>query len=186
MRSSADIGSSRIDASGCMRSEIRSSAFGSLRVPISLTMYSTHSITAATTWSRNSSSTPPVAKRSDQCRSLASSARGSPMRVAIMRSGIGVAMSVTKSHRPSSITPSINSVTVARRKSSWAATRFGVKPNETSRRRRVWSGGSALIIDGTADSGREPFTEQKVAWSASMRWISAWRVIAHSPVSSSQ
>ena len=91
---------------------------------------------------------------------------------------IGVAMSVTKSQPRSPITPSISSVTVARRKSSWAATRLGVNPDDTSRRRRVWSGGSVLIIEGTDDSGRDPLAEQKPSQSASIRWMSACRVMA--------
>ena len=100
--------------------------------------------------------------------------------------GSGVAMSATMSHSPCSITESISSPTLRRRYGSWSATRRRLNPGLTMRRRRVCSGGSKLIIDGTELSGREPLPEQNVCQSRLIRVTSACDAAPQMPMLSSQ
>ena len=75
----------------------------------------------------------------------------------IMMMGSGAAMSRTKSQRPSSQTVSMMASQTIRSLSSMARTRLGVKPSDTSRRRRTCSGASKSIIIGMGGNlGRIP------------------------------
>ena len=66
-------------------------------------------------------------------------------------------MSRTKSQLPSSHTRSMRASQTIRSLSSMARTRLGVKPSETSRRRRTCSGASKSIIIGRGGNlGRMP------------------------------
>ena len=64
-------------------------------------------------------------------------------------------------------------MTRSRRYGSWSCTRRSENPALTIRRRRVCSGGSMLIIDGTELSGREPWPEQNVRHSRLSRLTSS-------------
>ncbi len=65
-----------------------------------------------------------------------------------MMIGSGAAMSLTKSQCPFSQTWSMMASQTRRSLSSMARTRLGVKPSDTSRRRRTCSGASKSIIIG--------------------------------------
>ena len=94
---------------------------------------------------------------SDHSSSSARSSGATPSMSPMTAMGSGAAMSATKSQRPFSHTVSRMASQATRTESSMARTRRGVKPSETSRRRRTCSGASKSIIIGSAgDLGRMP------------------------------
>ena len=88
--------------------------------------------------------------------------------------GSGAAMSATKSQLPLSQTVSRMLSQARRSWSSMARTRFGVKPSETSRRRRTCSGASKSIIIGRAGYlGRMPWALEKASVSTEAAFTAA-------------
>ena len=85
---------------------------------------------------------------SDHRKRSSRSSGATPSMSPIMMSGSGAAMARTKSQLPSAQTLSRMASQTIRSLSSMARTRLGVKPSETSRRRRTCSGASKSIIIG--------------------------------------
>ena len=88
--------------------------------------------------------------------------------------GSGAAMSATKSQLPLSQTVSRMVSQATRSWSSMARTRLGVKPSETSRRRRTCSGASKSIIIGRGGYfGRMPWALENASVSTEAAFTAA-------------
>ena len=88
------------------------------------------------------------------------------MSSAITTSGMGMAMSATKSHEPAAAMSSSTSVTTWRTLVSIARIIRGEKPWLRRRRWRMWRSPSSPMIDRSIDwVGRTPWPEQnRSAW----------------------
>ena len=111
---------------------------------------------------------------SDHSSSSARSAGATPSMSPITAMGRGAAMSATKSQPPCSHTVSRMRSQATRSWSSMARTRLGVKPSETSRRRRTCSGASKSIIIGRGGYlGRMPWALEKASVSTEAAFTAA-------------
>ena len=91
----------------------------------------------------------PAIESSDHFLKSASRSSGTLSALAMTSTGSGTANCDTNSIEPDSIHESMRRVAIARIVGSSEAITFGVNALVTSRRYRVWSGGSAVSIVGT-------------------------------------